>query len=647
MTEPPTKKSATWYVASQGIYGETTQHLKTVWTSLLGETAEHVPDHQVQRLFHQLDLYPSQSQVFEMIHCSRESCVASFQTCDTSDLVPSATTDEGAGAAAKNYLTFGEFCLFATELRRKYDQHEAAKQPAAASDASSAGSSSSCSLNKSPDSRSQKSASTTSAYDVFLGGSCNPTTWRTDTAIPFLKSKGITYYNPQQPNWVPEMIELEHQAKQTSKVLLFVISNQTRNVVSLIEVAYLAGGSMARGRRLVLCMEQFPTSGGHRIGDEEVSCQELSDLTSGLITVQDLVERQEIPVFDALDVALSCTSKMIQDNLTADQLTLKDSAQPVRHAHLQVGDKVLRMREAFSTLDTQQTGRISLTELKMAFRVHTHRDLSQKDIRAIVRAQDASRSEKSVSRQTCDQIKLDFDAFCCIVAEFKPQASKGPKKKTFFSISKTLGHAYKAIFGSGSTVASSRPLSSAVRPAGAAAPSATSTWVARRPAPSTGAKRTPSPFSRRTAWPSSGLPAAPSRLDGGGDSCPSKPRPWTTLACCCSSSRAVPAAWVPSAKPPTILEWAGAAWCCAWKRFQMTGPSTAPRRLASRLSKITTAADRTSQISLTAKAFQSSNQSPKRSSALFKNARPTTNPNYGAIFRFGDNRNHFQNLKYM
>ena len=42
--------------------------------------------------------------------------------------------------------------------------------------------SSSCSagLNKksSPESRSQKSSSTTSAYDVFLGGSCNPTTWR-------------------------------------------------------------------------------------------------------------------------------------------------------------------------------------------------------------------------------------------------------------------------------------------------------------------------------------------------------------------------------------------------------------------------------------------------------------------------------------
>lgn len=32
--------------------------------------------------------------------------------------------------------------------------------------------------------------------DVFLGGSCNPTTWRADTAIPELEKQGFTFYNP-------------------------------------------------------------------------------------------------------------------------------------------------------------------------------------------------------------------------------------------------------------------------------------------------------------------------------------------------------------------------------------------------------------------------------------------------------------------
>ena len=31
---------------------------------------------------------------------------------------------------------------------------------------------------------------------VFLGGSCNPTTWRKHTAIPHLEKNGISYYNP-------------------------------------------------------------------------------------------------------------------------------------------------------------------------------------------------------------------------------------------------------------------------------------------------------------------------------------------------------------------------------------------------------------------------------------------------------------------
>ncbi len=32
---------------------------------------------------------------------------------------------------------------------------------------------------------------------VFLGGACNPTTWRKDIAMPFLNRHNISYYNPQ------------------------------------------------------------------------------------------------------------------------------------------------------------------------------------------------------------------------------------------------------------------------------------------------------------------------------------------------------------------------------------------------------------------------------------------------------------------
>ena len=35
------------------------------------------------------------------------------------------------------------------------------------------------------------------------------------------------------------MIELEHQAKQTSQILFYVVNEQTRNVASMIEISYL------------------------------------------------------------------------------------------------------------------------------------------------------------------------------------------------------------------------------------------------------------------------------------------------------------------------------------------------------------------------------------------------------------------------
>ena len=59
--------------------------------------------------------------------------------------------------------------------------------------------------------------------------------------LTYFKSHGITFYNPYNPTitWVPEMIELEHQAKQTSQILFYVANEQTRNVASMIEISYL------------------------------------------------------------------------------------------------------------------------------------------------------------------------------------------------------------------------------------------------------------------------------------------------------------------------------------------------------------------------------------------------------------------------
>jgi hypothetical protein len=80
-----------------------------------------------------------------------------------------------------------------------------------------------------------------SSVNVFLGGSCNPTTWRQQIAIPLLERANVTYYNPQVEEWYPALVEEEARAKKNSSVLFFVIDGKTRAIGSMLEVVeYIA-----------------------------------------------------------------------------------------------------------------------------------------------------------------------------------------------------------------------------------------------------------------------------------------------------------------------------------------------------------------------------------------------------------------------
>lgn len=110
---------------------------------------------------------------------------------------------------------------------------------------------------------------------VFLGGSCNPTRWRMDIAIPFLEKYGITYYNPQVDQWIPEMIEMERKAKDDARILFFVIDDQTRSIVSMIEVAYLVGIRRMR-KRLILTINDFSITSTNILMTNELEMKRLN-----------------------------------------------------------------------------------------------------------------------------------------------------------------------------------------------------------------------------------------------------------------------------------------------------------------------------------------------------------------------------------
>ena len=175
--------------------------------------------------------------------------------------------------------------------------------------------------NEKPTPTKQKIQQTVSApgdkkYDVFLGGSCNPTTWRMDTAIPHFEKQGVTFYNPQVDNWYPELMQIEERAKNNSTIKFFVFDNETRALASLVETAFMA----SIGWRLVVVLHYLPESTEVKIAGEILSKHEVKDLNRGRSFLCDILEKLGVPVFDNLEEALECTCEVIQGRISYARL---------------------------------------------------------------------------------------------------------------------------------------------------------------------------------------------------------------------------------------------------------------------------------------------------------------------------------------
>ncbi len=136
-------------------------------------------------------------------------------------------------------------------------------------------------------------------FVVFLGGSCNPTTWRKDTAIPRLQREHIAFYNPQVDEWTPDLVQIEAQAKEEAAVLFFVIDKHTNALASMMEVVELS----VAGRQVVLVIEQI--SAGTKIGGHVVSKIMLKDLNRSRAYTRDVARRFGVPVYDNIEDGLA------------------------------------------------------------------------------------------------------------------------------------------------------------------------------------------------------------------------------------------------------------------------------------------------------------------------------------------------------
>ncbi|XP_064649225.1 uncharacterized protein LOC135501216 isoform X2 [Lineus longissimus] len=332
---------------------------------------------ETRRALNELKLYPTKSQVYEILYCSSD-----YEKHE------------------KEKVSFAQFCVLASELREGYKKGMVGVNPFSRKDKDEI-------IWKR---QKRKVTGIVTNFQVFLGGACNPTQWRTTEAIPFLKQHCITYYNPQVPNWTPELVEIEDQAKHIAEVLLFVINNKTRCIASLVEAAYLAGC----GRQLLLVL--IPLVGPEIvIAGETISKTDLESLQRGHEFLHDLVERCGLPVFADIPTALQCTAHVLQKGQDVSELTLRDGVQPVRYTHVRVGDKYMKLGEAFNHVDVKYEGSISIEDVTLACKTLTNCPLDSSFQKILKHS-----NKKSFS----------FEEFCCLVTEIK-YGSKGFFKDLF------------------------------------------------------------------------------------------------------------------------------------------------------------------------------------------------------------------------
>ena len=70
---------------------------------------------------------------------------------------------------------------------------------------------------------------------VFLGGTCNESTWR-DELIPKLEDINFDYFNPVVEDWTPECQDIEiYEKANNCNIHLYVITNKMKGVFSIAE----------------------------------------------------------------------------------------------------------------------------------------------------------------------------------------------------------------------------------------------------------------------------------------------------------------------------------------------------------------------------------------------------------------------------
>lgn len=98
---------------------------------------------------------------------------------------------------------------------------------------------------------------------VFLGGTCNESNWR-ELLIKQL-SNDVSYFNPVVKDWDEEAYERELKERETSDIVLYVITPKMTGVYSIAEVI---DDSNKRPKNTVFCF--ITADGGYTFNTSQM-----------------------------------------------------------------------------------------------------------------------------------------------------------------------------------------------------------------------------------------------------------------------------------------------------------------------------------------------------------------------------------------
>ena len=140
---------------------------------------------------------------------------------------------------------------------------------------------------------------------VFLGGTCNNSTWR-DKLIPLLK---IDYFNPVVDDWTPECQDEEIRQRESCDYCLYTITPKMTGVYSIAEVV---DDSNKRPEKTILCV----------LDEDDENIFSETQIKS-LKQVKEMVKNNGANVFDSLEDIASFLNKTNKNDLIENYIIKK------------------------------------------------------------------------------------------------------------------------------------------------------------------------------------------------------------------------------------------------------------------------------------------------------------------------------------